>query len=185
MDQNIVKARNPRYSSVDRSSVDLEVNFPWLVEEWVPHTASALDDTYGLYGRAVLGEFGEVATVGGSGVTALMVNLERDRRIAAGCLVEVSGLGKVALQGRDQDLRNLQGLAFAASLRLQQGDYTHLTTFRDRNNVDWELTPAQIISLWKDGAEFVSSVYAVAWMLKDQSPIPSNYNEDHLWPSYK
>lgn len=184
MTEKAIIARNPRYPRQDRAYIDLEVNFPWVPEEWVGYTASAQEDTYGLYGRAVLGEFGEIAPYVPPPVTSSQVNAERDRRVAEGCLVEIPGLGgKVALQGRDHDLRNLQGLTIAATLRLQQGDYTHLTTFRDRNNVDWELTPSQIIHLWKEGADFVSSIYAVAWMLKDQSPIPSNYNEDHLWPS--
>jgi len=178
----LTKIRNPRFSRPDHSSVDLEVQWRGL-GEWEPHTATALDDTYGLYGCAILGEFGEIASYVPPPVTSQQVNIERDRRVAEGCQVDIPALGKVTLQGRDQDLRNLQGLAFAASMRIQQGDYTHLTTFRDRQNVDWEMTPAQILHLWKEGAEFVSSVYAVAWMLKDQSPIPSNYTEDHLWPS--
>lgn len=183
MDQGELKVRSVK----DRGNglFDFEVEFPWLTAEgFVQYTTSQTDDPYGLHKAALEGAFGPVPLVPLiREITFEAVNAERDRRITEGCVVTVEGLGSIPLQGREKDLRNLQALAFGASLRIAQGDTRTLTTFRDRNNELWELTPPQIIALWQAGAEYVSSVYEVSWMLKYQSPIPTNYAEDHLWPS--
>jgi hypothetical protein len=111
------------------------------------------------------------------------VNDERARRLVAGTNVSVTGHGPVALSGRDEDTRNLQGLAFAAQLRLSQGDTTHQTTFRDAGNVDHVLTPAQVLEMWSLGSAWIEQVYAASWALKDtQGGIPADYADDGYWP---
>ncbi|ABF64341.1 hypothetical protein TM1040_1608 [Ruegeria sp. TM1040] len=111
------------------------------------------------------------------------VNAERARRLVAGTTVTVTGHGPVALSGRDEDTRNLQGLAFAAQLRLSQGDTTHQTTFRDAENADHVLTPAQVLEMWSLGSAWIEQVYAASWALKDtQGGIPADYANDGYWP---
>lgn len=111
------------------------------------------------------------------------VNAERARRLTAGTTVAVTGHGPVALSGRDEDTRNLQGLAFAAQLRLSQGDTTHQTTFRDAENVDHVLTPAQVLEMWSLGSAWIEQAYAASWALKDtQGGIPADYGNDAYWP---
>ncbi|ABF64387.1 hypothetical protein TM1040_1654 [Ruegeria sp. TM1040] len=111
------------------------------------------------------------------------VNAERARRLVAGTKVTVTGNGPVALSGRDEDTRNLQGLAFAAQLRLADGNTTHQTTFRDAENVDHVLTPAQVLEMWSLGSAWIEQVYAASWALKDtQGGIPADYANDGYWP---
>ena len=111
------------------------------------------------------------------------VNLERDRRVRIGSTFAVAGYGSIRIGGDDTTIRNLQGLAFAAQLRLAQGDNTTLTPFRDEDNVIHQLAPAQVIDLWSKGAAFVESVFAAAWTLKDRPEgIPSDFTNDIYWP---
>lgn len=115
--------------------------------------------------------------------TTIDVNAERARRLVAGTTVTVTGNGPVALSGRDEDTRNLQGLAFAAQLRLADGNNTHQTTFRDAENVDHVLTPAQVLEMWSLGSAWIEQVYAASWALKDASGgIPADYANDGYWP---
>ena len=118
-------------------------------------------------------------------VTGAMVNSERDRRISAGCTVSVPGAGSIPLEGDEKSMRNLQGLAFAASLRLGQGDSTTVTVFRDALNVDHALVPAQLIFLWSQGAAYISALYTASWAIKALIPIPLDYRQDNHWPAYE
>lgn len=111
-----------------------------------------------------------------------LVNFERDRRVRAGRAFDVSGYGSIHIRGTETDIRNLQGLAFAAQMRIAQGDTTTLTPFRDDANVIHMLTSAQVIDLWSQGAAYVTACFQAAWNLKDNPPIPDDYTEDKYWP---
>lgn len=104
------------------------------------------------------------------------VNAERARRIVAGTIVD-----GVHVTGSDDDARNLSSLALAAQLRLAAGDRDTITTFRDGDNVDHELTPAHILSLWQQSASYVSTLYAASWALKAMNPIPVDFADDKYW----
>lgn len=108
------------------------------------------------------------------------VNAERDRRIEAGYIADITGVGPVALSGREKDMVNLQGLAFGARLLLDQGDTTTVTPFRDRDDVVHQLTPQQVLEVWQKGSAFVSRMYQIAWTMKD-TEIPSDYADDRHW----
>jgi hypothetical protein len=111
------------------------------------------------------------------------VNAERDRRVTAGSTFDVAGYGPVRIRGTADDTRNLQALAFAAQLRMAQGDVTHITKFCDDDNVIHDLTPPQILDLWSQGAAYVSAIYAASWVLKDgPDGIPADYADDVHWP---
>ena len=111
------------------------------------------------------------------------VSAERDRRIALGSTFNVMGYGPIRISGDDTTVRNLQGLAFAAQLRLAQGDDATTTAFRDDDNVIHLLLPSQVINLWSQGAAFVSAVFAAAWALKDNpAGIPADFINDEYWP---
>lgn len=117
--------------------------------------------------------------------TSANVNTERARREQYGCVVTVVGAGSIALEGNDKAMRNLQGLAFSASLRAAQGDTTTITVFRDANNVNHSLVPMQIVSLWSKGAAYLSDVYQASWVIKALTPIPVDYASNARWPSYE
>ncbi len=114
--------------------------------------------------------------------TARDVNRERKRRIEAGVLVAVTGGTRpVALQGRAEDQSSLMALALAANLRIAAGRGSETTTFRDRDNIDHELTQSQVLELWQRGAAWIEAVYAASWALKDQNPIPQDFTHDIYW----
>lgn len=115
--------------------------------------------------------------------SAEAVNAERDRRIARGTTIEVSGYGSIPLQGREKDQTNLLGLMNAAKIRIESGDVTTLRKFRDAENVDHMLTPPQFIELWVKGSAWISDVYEASWDLKDMDPIPADYaTNESYWP---
>ena len=109
------------------------------------------------------------------------VNHVRSRLIEAGTVVTVTGYGPIALQGREEDQRTLQGLAFGAQLRLGQGDTTTLTPFLDRENIQHMLTPMQLLETWQRGAGFVSYIYAKSWAIKEMNPETTDPSNPALW----
>ena len=119
----------------------------------------------------------EQKAVAANASLARAVNSERQRRSAAGQVID-----GVQVTGSDEDARNLTSLALAAQLRLAVGDNQTTTTFRDGGNVDHELTPGQVLSLWQQSAEYVSALYAASWALKAMEPIPDDYTADANWP---
>lgn len=111
------------------------------------------------------------------------VNRERNHRVNSGSTFNVIGYGPIRISGDDTTVRNLQGLAFGAQLRLAQGDDDTRTAFRDEDNVIHQLRPSQVINLWSQGAAFVSAVFAAAWAIKDNpAGIPADYMDDTYWP---
>lgn len=105
------------------------------------------------------------------------VNAERARRIVAGKVID-----GVYVTGSDEDARNLTNLALGAQVMLAGGDATTLTTYRDGNNVDHELTPPQLLSLWQQSAAYVSALYAASWAIKAMDPLPADVADNGLWP---
>lgn len=117
--------------------------------------------------------------------TNAAVNAERDRRILAGTTITPAGHGAtVRLTGDAETLTNLDALALAATLRMQQGDTTHVTEYRDADNIIHTLTPAQVVDLWGQGTAFVEACYKSSWTLKDApGGIPADYTDDEHWPA--
>lgn len=106
------------------------------------------------------------------------VNMRRSEMITAGVVIDLAGYGPVALQGRPEDQMSLLGLMNGAQLRISMGDSFTPMTFLDRENVLHYLTPMQMIDLWRQGAEFISAVYARSWQVKEMDPVttdPSNW----------
>lgn len=109
-------------------------------------------------------------------ITGDDVNRERNRRIIA-----CTSINGIVVTGRDEDARNLTNLAFSAQLRLATGDTITTTTFRDGNNVDHDLTPPQIITLWQASAAHVSALYQASWSIKAMDPIPADFRDNQYW----
>ena len=112
------------------------------------------------------------------------VNAERSRRIEAGTDISLPGYAvPVALQGREKDQISLLGLKDAALLRINAGDTTTTTKFRDRENTDHQLTPPQMVTLWQLGAAWLQAMHEASWSLKDANPIPADFAGDEWWPA--
>lgn len=110
------------------------------------------------------------------------INTERERRIALGVTVNVTGDGDIPVQGRDEDIRNIQGLGLGALARVSLGDTSTITTFRDANNVDHDLVPQQVLELWQKSAGAVEAILQASWTIKAMDPIPEDITDDALWP---
>jgi hypothetical protein len=112
------------------------------------------------------------------------VNIERERRLLAGKVFYVPGYGSgIRVKGDADTTRNLQALGFAAQLRLAQGDTTHITQYRDQDNILHDLVPGQVLALWSVASTYVSELYQSSWLLKDDSAgIPVDYQDDVYWP---
>lgn len=113
--------------------------------------------------------------------TPTAVNVERDRRILQGNTFALSTGKEISLRGDDTTKENLQALAFAATLRIQQGAANSITLFRDNTDYVHELTQAEVLELWSKSAEFVSTMFQAAWFLKDGPAIPQDYTDDAHW----
>lgn len=141
-------------------------------ENWIAHSEAQIGWTY------ADGAFSTPPPPPAPQPTSADVNAERDRRIVAG-----KTINGIAVTGRDEDARNLTNLALAAQLRLASADTTTLTTFRDGNNVDHELTPPEMLALWQGSAAYVSALYAASWVIKAIDPIPADFDADSRWPA--
>ena len=163
----------------------------WIDDHW-----SVVDDYRGMVfwldgERQEIEALGETVPDGASSTapdpepkptTRADVNEERDRRIALGCVVTLSTGKVIPIQGRPQDQTNLLGLVTLAQMRVQT-DSTTPTTFRDRDNNDHSLTPAEIIELWQHGVAYFELVMQAAWALKDADPTLDDYHDDMHWPA--
>jgi hypothetical protein len=109
------------------------------------------------------------------------VNTERERRIAAGATVTVTGAGDIPVQGREVDVRNLQGLGLGALARVTAGDTATVTTFRDADNVDHDLTPPQVLELVQRASGVAEAIIQASWAIKAMDPLPDDVTGDELW----
>lgn len=108
------------------------------------------------------------------------INEERERRIVAGAAFAVPGIGSVPVTGRDEDIRNLQGLGMAALLRVSSGDTTTITAFRDAADAMHDMTPPQVLALWQASASYVSAIYQASWAIKADANL--DHTADANWP---
>ena len=118
-----------------------------------------------------------------TGYTAEDVNRERQARIGRGTTVDITGHGKIPLQGDYESQMNLQALAFAASMRIAAGDTETTKIFRDARNQDHALTPPQFMEMWQKGSEWIEGIYNASWAIKAMDPIPADYRADKHWVS--
>ena len=135
------------------------------------------------HAAALAGDFGPVAPYVPPPAPSLngAVNAERARRILAGRAFDIPGYGLVAVEGRDEDVRNLGALGTAALAQIGAGNGAGVMQFRDADNVIHDLTWMQMLALWTASTEYVSALYAASWALKDDG-IPADFADDAYWP---
>lgn len=56
-------------------------------------------------------------------------------------------------------------------------------TFRDADNIDHELTAAQVIEMGVQAAQAVDAIYKASWAIKAMEPIPVDFRQDSYWLS--
>lgn len=86
--------------------------------------------------------------------------IDSDRYVAIDAGFEHNGM---PVQTRTQDRENLQGLVTAAQL-----DSQAIFTFRDGDNVEHQLSAAEVIALGVAAMQHVQAQYVKSWALKDQ-----------------
>lgn len=119
--------------------------------------------------------------------TSADVNRERDRRLAAGVTVTVTGYGDIPVQGGPGDQINMIALGDTAKDLIDAGVTAAVVPFRDAANTMHDLTPEQVAEMVRKGKEAASAIYAVSWAMKDGTGdftggIPADYTADTHWP---
>ena len=171
-------------NAVRRSSevIDCEIEHP--VYGWIPFTATTYDveqsgrDIFAAIGA---GDAGTIADYVPPPASDADVNAERARRILEGRAFDIPGYGLVAVEGREEDVRNLGALGTAALAQIGAANGTGVMQFRDADNLIHDLTWAQMFALWTASTEYVSALYAASWALKDDG-IPADFADDAYWP---
>lgn len=116
-------------------------------------------------------------------ITSPMVNEERDKRLALGTSINVEGHPTpVRIEGGDKDIRNLQGLALGAQMRMTMGNPDALTTYRDADNLEHTLTQGQIADLFVKAMTHVEEVYKASWRVKGNPKVPHDFRNPKHWP---
>lgn len=115
------------------------------------------------------------------------VNRERDRRLAAGVTVNVTGYGDIPVQGGPGDQINMLALGATAQELIGAGVTAAVVPFRDAVNTMHDLTPDQVADMVRKAKEAASAIYAVSWAMKDGTGdftggIPADYTADTHWP---
>lgn len=91
----------------------------------------------------------------------------RDNAFAAGLAYEINGEPDV-VQTRPQDQINLLGLSAQAQRLIAAGQPAATLTFRGLQNVNRELTAAEIDTLTLAALGHIESIYQKSWQLKDK-----------------
>lgn len=108
------------------------------------------------------------------------VNAERDRRIAAGMAVTVS-VGTFNVQTDPKSREIIAGLSQVGLIRNVSSDTT-TTIFRDADNIEWTLTPADLVSMGMQVAAMVDSVYKASWTIKARPDLADiDIADDQYW----
>ncbi len=107
---------------------------------------------------------------------------ERDRRLARGVTLSVTGYGDVPVQGRVADMIAYLSVKDMAQARAHQGVTDPVVTLRDAANVMHSLTPEQAIDLVSKAQAAAQAIYAASWAILDAADIPEDFARDARWP---
>lgn len=128
--------------------------------------------------------------------TSYLVDIERDRRISKGIMVELASGVDVAMQTRSlEDFRNINFLVTTATTykllpalttRKRRSGRTVPTsmTFRDAYNYIRVFSFDEMIEIGAEVTENVQDYYQAAWAIKSLTDIPPNYTDDSYWPDH-
>jgi len=113
-------------------------------------------------------------------VPSQKINNERDRRINMIKTVSLTS-GKSFPCDMDNGGRaNIDSLGAAAIAKMLLNDTTTFS-FRDANNVDWELTNDDVIEMGLQIARQVEALHVKSRALKAMRPIPPRFADDSYW----
>ncbi|MDC9825685.1 DUF4376 domain-containing protein [Devosia sp. ZB163] len=104
---------------------------------------------------------------------------ERERRIALPLAVTLS-VGTIQINMDALSQRNIQGLASVGQY-LSAASPEHMTAFRGFDNVTYQLTAADLVSMGLQVAARIQAAYNAEWALKAMDPVPLDYQNDRYW----
>ena len=108
------------------------------------------------------------------------INDERDRRIDLPKSVSLTSGKSFTVDMSNGGRQNIGDLGTAALAKASIND-TSTISFRDADNVDWDLTNEDIIEMGLQVTAQVSSIHVKARAIKALNPIPTDYTEDSYW----
>lgn len=155
---------------------------------WVPEEDLATIEAFGFTKEQFLAEVAEFNFPPPSepgprpGPTEADVDVERDRRIAAGRAFEIEGYGTVHPDGSLRTQTVLLALKDSARDLKAAGITDPILHFTGWDG-DHYLTPDQTIELVDKGKAWMQGIHAAQRALKNMDPIPDDFatNEDY-WP---
>lgn len=112
-----------------------------------------------------------------------LVSAERDRRIEAVTDLAAGDYGAIPVTGDDKTQLNLLALKDTARDLKAAGVTAAIIPFRDADNVEHQLTAAQIIALVDAGKQRVQAIYSASWAIKAMDPLTTDWLDDALWPA--
>lgn len=116
------------------------------------------------------------------------LSTEWQRRVDTGGVFNVTGVADpIPVPGKQPYREIIQAKISAAQVFLAQGVTDPVMLFRDGDNVNRRLTPAQMIELCLQSMRFYEELSTVYWAMKDgtgdfTSGIPVDFTEDKYWP---
>jgi hypothetical protein len=104
---------------------------------------------------------------------------ERERRIALPLMVTLS-VGSIPINMDMLSQRNIQGLASVGQY-LSVANPEQMTAFRGFDNVTYQLTAADLVSMGLQVAARIQAAYNAEWALKAMTPIPTDFRDEAYW----
>ncbi|WP_417741514.1 hypothetical protein [Salipiger sp.] len=107
----------------------------------------------------------------------------RERLIAEGTTVTVTGIGDVPLRGTPFDQTVLLSRRQKGADLIAAGDESASVLFRDAANIEHMLTGAQAVEMVDAGMAWFEDVMQASWAIKGAGPIPEDFKDPIYWPS--
>lgn len=108
------------------------------------------------------------------------VNSERERRIRLGVTVKTSTGKTIHVQTRTSDEMALIDRLAARAIVMEQAGGGAIT-FRDADNVNYEMQASEVLEMKLLVDESIEAIYKASWELKS-GVIPGDYADDRHWP---
>lgn len=118
-------------------------------------------------------------------ITKADVAAERDRRLEKKTIIKLDGVGDVTVRLTSDYVNSIQSLALSAMVKVIRNELGITYTFRDEENVNWSLTPDQVLNLMVAIELEIRDIIEASWLIKDDDTTPNTLKElkkDPRWP---
>lgn len=118
-------------------------------------------------------------------ITKADIAAERDRRLEKKTIIKLDGVGDVTVRLTSDYVNSIQSLALSAMVKVIRNELGITYTFRDEENVNWSLTPDQVLNLMVAIELEIRDIIEASWLIKDDDTPPDTLKElkkDPRWP---